>query len=460
MGQHLKETPLARLLPRLSALRLAALGWLAALLLAFAPAPASAQWRDSWLPPNWRDDFGSGERDLRRDRAARMRLYEQLDAQLVFAEELISESTLQAVEGAIARYRRIVARGGWVRIPKTKGRWLRRGVRDQRVALLARRLAASGDLKPGRRITWTFDRNLEAALKRFQRRHGLRPNGVVDTRTLAVLNVPAEERLAQLQVNRLRIETFLEKVREAERYVVVNVPAFQLQAVRAGRVEIVSKVIAGRPKTQTPTVVTKIRGLNFYPYWRVPDSIARRDLIPTILKDPDYLRRERIRVLDRWGGEELDPATIDWRSPAALKLKFRQDRGEFNALGVVRIDMPNEHIVYLHDTPLKKLFGRSGRAFSAGCVRVQRIIDLVTWLLEGDKPEEWNRARIDSILMAREPLDVKLARPVPVLFVYITAWAGDDGTVYFRPDLYGRDGVSAMLAEYSEERPPVQSLAP
>jgi len=424
-----------------------------------------AQWRDDWLPRNWTDgastrmSSGTGYRTGPRNTKARAKLYEALDAKLFFDRVLASEETLEAMQLAIGRYRRIVAKGGWPTIAKSKGAWLRLGSRESRVGLLRKRLAASGDLKKPGRSPWLFDRPLEAALKRFQIRHGLRPNGVVDNRTLAALNVPASERLAQLQVNRLRLHAFQERLAGAERYVLVNVPAFQLQAVRNGRVEIISKVIVGKSQTQTPTVEAKIRGLNFFPFWRVPDSIAHRALIPTILKDPDYLKREHIRVLTHWGGEEVDPAKVDWKSPDALKLKFRQDQGEFNALGLVRLDMPNDHIVYLHDTPLKRLFGSSGRAYSAGCVRVKRVLDLATWLVEGDDPE-WNRARIDSVLMGKLAEDVKLKTPVPVMFVYITAWASDSGRAYFRPDIYGWDGTGALLAQYEDQAAPKQTLAP
>lgn len=426
----------------------------------FMSVAASAQsnnWFDRWMNGE-RSNSTSGQSGGRRTSRDRQEERAKLDRYLRNDKELLSKETIYAMDLAIARYRKIVASGGWPSIPKQKGAWLRLGARDSRVGLLRRRLAVTGDAPRRQPDSWTVDAKLELALKRFQIRHGIRPHGVVDSRTLYALNVPAEERLAQLQVNALRLRAFVERVKDANRYVMVNVPSQELQAVRGGAVELYSKTIVGRTATQTPTVEAKIRGVNFFPFWRVPDSIARRDLIPTVLKDPEYLNREHIRVLTKWGGEEVDPQVVDWRAPPARSFKFRQDPGDHNALGLVRIDMPNEHIVYMHDTPLKKLFGRSSRTFSAGCVRVQSVIELATWLLSEDP--DWNRARVDSILVSRAAQDFKLNEAVPVLFVYISAWANANGKSYFRPDIYSRDGVGAIVARYNEEPGVPQVLSP
>lgn len=436
-------------------LRLAAAAITVLCLAASGASPAAAQGRDSG---DWIQQWLSGGRPQSTSHSSgasttaeeRAREAARLDAFLVNETTLLSHDTIMALDAAIEHHRRIVADGGWPAMPRHKGAWLRPGARDERVPLLRRRLAISGDFRGRRDDGWQFDDELEAALKRFQVRHGLRPNGVVDVATHNALNVPADERLATLQVNSLRIRTFYERVRDMPRYVIVNVPSFDLQAVRGGRVELYSKVIAGREAAQTPTVEAKIRGLNFFPYWHVPDSIARRDLIPAVMKDPEYLRREHIRALTDWKGEELDTTYIDWSMVDTEKVKFRQDPGDHNALGLVRIDMPNEHIVYLHDTPLKKLFGRSSRSFSAGCVRVERIIDLATWLVADDPT--WNRARVDSILAGGIAEDVVLTEPVPVHFVYLTAWANGGGEAHFRPDLYRRDGTGeVVIAEYEDE---------
>lgn len=448
-------TDLQRLvLPRL---RGAVVGTVAASALCMvAASPATAQWSGndetwglSW--PNFNKSKVTSPRvDQKAKRAARRANDTKLDAVLQSSQPLLSEDTSYAMSRAVHRYQRIVSKGGWKEIPKIKGRWLREGVTDERVMLLRRRLVATGDMQAHRTTTPNlFDKAVTAGLKRFQIRHGIRPKGVVDTRTLRALNVSAQVRLGQLRLNMTRLRDLLDhyaKRREEghERYVLVNAPSFELQAVRNDRLEFSSKVIVGKPTTQTPAIHAEIKGLNFFPYWRVPDSIANRDLIPTILKDPTYLQKQKIRVLDKWGGTEIDPATIDWRNAAGLGYKFRQDPGEQNALGLVRINMPNSEIVYLHDTPTKKLFNSSARAFSAGCVRVHKVNDLVKWIASDE--QEWDSRRIDTVFNAGVAEDMRLQKNVPVTFAYLTAWASDAGTAHFRADIYGRDGVSVLLA--------------
>jgi murein L,D-transpeptidase YcbB/YkuD len=192
----------------------------------------------------------------------------------------------------------------------------------------------------------------------------------------------------------------------------------------------------------------------------VPDSVAKLDLIPRLIQEPDYLQKELIRAFDGWGGPELDPYSIDWRQADATRIKFRQDPGPQNALGLVRIDMPNEHIVYMHDTPMKSLFNQTGRAFSAGCVRVQGVFELVEWIARYEPG--WERpGRVQEVIAAGQALDVKLAKPIPVFFTYITAWAEADGRAEFRPDIYGRDGHRELIAENDPEAPPIPyALAP
>ncbi len=441
-----------------TALQAIAFAATAAAMLPAAASPARAEASD-WLASVFggRSAFpgASTAEDNDRITALQQRRAEnaRLDDMVKTLEPWFNADALEAMDLALERYRDIVANGGWPTIPRTKGAWLREGSREERVAILRRRLAITGDWRGGRRelASWAFDRKLEKALKRFQMRHGLRPNGVVDLRTLAALNLPAEERLNTLQINAVRIKTFAERLKDVERYVVVNSPSFELQAVENGEVALRSKTIVGRAATQTPTIEAEIRALNFLPYWRVPDSIARRDLIPAVLKDPDYLRREKIRVLTGWGGEELNPDFIDWRSEQARNVKFRQDPGTHNALGVVRIDMPNDEIVYLHDTPLKPLFQRSARAFSAGCVRVEKVLDLAAWIAR-DHEDNWTRERIDEVVANGLAEDIELEKKIPVKFVYLTGWARGAGTAHFRADIYGRDGTTQLVATYEDEQ--------
>ena len=356
---------------------------------------------------------------------------------------LVSEESILGLTRAVQHYQSIVDQGGWPKVPE---RTLRPGDGGDAVRKLRRRLWLTGDLKKRTRSDWEFDRHLERAVARFQMRHGMRLTGFVDRRTRRALNVPATQRLHQLRINLNRLHE-LRKINDAERYVLVNVPAFKLYAMEENgqRVGLESGVIAGKPSRATPVVSALIKELNFYPYWRVPDSIAHKDLIPTIRKNPAYFREQHFSLLKTWGAKPMDPETIDWHSPDIYKYKFRQDPGPWNALGVVRINMPNKHIVYLHDTPLKDLFQQSSRAFSSGCVRVESVLELSNWLLQ--RHAEWTPTLVDSAVQDNVQRSYKLKKAVPVHFVYVTSWASTNGTPYFRPDLYGQDGGSFMVAD-------------
>jgi murein L,D-transpeptidase YcbB/YkuD len=371
-----------------------------------------------------------------------------------------SDVMLSQMDAAVARYQKIVAQGGWTPIPG--GRLLRPGDDDERVPYVRRRLIISGDLRSygsSYDLSFNFDGRLEEAVKRFQESFGLRTSGRVDQPTLAQLNVSAHARLEQLKLNQRRIRELVQG-RLEDRYVLVNVAAFQLEAVEAHEVRLRHRVIVGKPDRQTPSVRATIRALNFFPYWRVPDSVATLDLIPRLQKEPDYLQKEMIRAFNGHNGPEIDTTHIDWRMVDPAKIKFRQDPGPQNALGLVRIDMPNEHIVYMHDTPMKSLFNQRARAFSAGCVRVQDVFTLVEWIARYEPGWE-QPGRVQDVLAAGQALDVTLTRPVPVYFTYITAWAEADGRVEFRPDIYGRDGSRELAGERDPDAPPPpQTLAP
>jgi murein L,D-transpeptidase YcbB/YkuD len=347
---------------------------------------------------------------------------------------LVSATQIAALQTAIQRYRQIVAAGDW---PLVNGKiTLRKGDTSGEVATIRKHFIIEGDLAPGSAGNATFDQQFLEGLSRFQIRNGLRVSGFVDQRTLAALNVPAQERLRQLETNLQRIQGLM-SFNKAPRYVLVNVPAFVAQAVEHGALALESNVVVGKPARATPQVSAKIVEVNFYPTWSVPDIVARNDLIPTIRKDPNYFHEQGFNVMRDWKSPPLDPATVDWASPQVVNYKFRQDPGPQNALGVVRINMPNKHAVYMHDTPLKRLFGQSARAFSSGCVRVERVSELVAWLLGPQKG--WTLEKVESQIESGKKIDVKLAAPVPVHFVYLTAFASGDGIAQFRPDIYGHD---------------------
>jgi L,D-transpeptidase YcbB len=426
----------------------------AGVLLAIATGAAHAQGGEG----NWWEALpGFGRPDQPRrasDDDARKRA-EVVDDLRTDATPLRSDVMIEALEAAIQHYQAIVARGGWPMIPGS--RMFRPEDDDERMPVLRQRLIVSGELSRRGSSGYGFGDDLEPAVRRFQYNNGLRVTGRVDKPTLQTLNVPAQARLAQLRVNQQRLRDLMGQ-RIEERYVLVNVAAFQLEAVERHQVEIRHRVIAGKPERQTPTVRATIKAINFYPYWRVPESVAHLDLIPRLVKEPEYLAKEQIRVFTgSYNGPEVDPTNIDWRMADSAKLRFRQDPGPQNALGLLRLDMPNEHGVYMHDTPMKPLFNQRGRAFSAGCVRVQDVFALAEWVARYELGWE-QPGRVQEILEAGRPLDLNLTRPVPVYFAYITAWAEPAGGIQFRPDIYGRDGMRDVVA--SHERDPSEGPAP
>ena len=346
----------------------------------------------------------------------------------------VSGQTEQELSSAVEFYQRVVAAGGW---PKLPGRLtLRPGSSDANVVILRKRLKITGDLPANARGDYAFDENVVEAVKRYQRRNGLEPTGVVYCITLRSLNVPAKTRLRQLQANLARVQQLLPKLSGSPKYIIMNPASFELQGIQNGQVAITSRVISGKRATPTPNVTAQVRAINILPYWHVPRTIAKRALVPAIRKNPSYLYKERIRVFSTFGGEEVDPSSVNWWGPEATRYVFRQDPGPQNALGVLRFDMPNKHIVYMHDTPMKNLFGYFERAYSSGCVRMQNFINVADWLIAGQNG--WTTGRLQAAVESNKPQTIKLANPVPVHFIYLTAWVSN-GVVEFRNDLYNRD---------------------
>lgn len=349
----------------------------------------------------------------------------------------LDPSTAQTTEAAIARYEEIVARGGWPTVPAADR--LRLGARNPAaVPVLRQRLAASGDLEATAGAGDVFDSYVEAALRRFQARHGLTVDGVMREQTLKALNAPAPVRLAQLRTNAVRLRSLSGNL--GPRFVVCNIPAAQLEAIEGNVVVSRHVAVVGKPDRPSPDLQSRIVEINFNPFWTVPVSIVRKDLIPRMQSEPDYLTKNRIRIFNGQGAE-LQPQQVNWQSNEAVNYMFKQDPGELNSLGSVRINFPSKDGVYMHDTPSKNLFGDDFRFHSSGCVRVQNVRELVNWLL-ADTPG-WSRAEIDQAIKSGERKDARLAHPVPLYWVYVTAWATPDGVVQFRDDIYARDGLTA-----------------
>lgn len=348
---------------------------------------------------------------------------------------VLSAATVAATEAAIQKYQTIVANGGWRPVPA--GPDLRIGSKGARVQALRDRLVVSGDLDPIAGAGTTYDSFVEAAVKRFQVRNGLSKTGVANEETLLALNVSAEARLQQLQTNIVRLRTYSGDL--GERFVMVNIPAASVETVENGVVYTHHAAGVGKIDRQSPIMQTRATEINFNPFWTVPPSLIKKDLIPKMKANPDYLTEEKIRVFNQ-KGEEVPPSSINWNTDEATRFKYRQDTGaDLNSLGFVRINIPNPYGVYMHDTPEKGIFGDDFRFVSSGCVRVQDVRDYVAWLLK-DNPG-WTRDQIDEVIRSGQRLDVKLTAPVNVYWVYITAWATPDGVVQFRPDVYQRDGA-------------------
>ncbi len=352
----------------------------------------------------------------------------------------LAPEALGRMQMAIQRYRSIEATGGWPLIVPTSRTALQLGSRDGLVETLRQRLAISGDLTQQGGRSDVYDSYVAAAVKRFQLRHGLPDTGALDQATIDAMNVPAGVRVRQLEMNLARIS---EKSGElASRYVLVNIPAAEIEAVEDGRVRSRHTAVVGKVDRPSPILTSKIHEINFNPYWTVPVSIIRRDLIPKMQKDPSYLASQKIKIY-RWGDteREYDYREIDWNTDEATQYMFRQEPGELNSLGTVKLNFHNQHQVYMHDTPQKSLFGDGARFHSSGCVRVQNVRELITWLLRGNG---WDRGQVDAVIRSGQRQDVNVEQPTQVMFAYITAWVNADGVVHFRDDIYGRDGMGEL----------------
>lgn len=354
------------------------------------------------------------------------------------AAPVLAEDGLLPLTQAIAMYREIANWGGWERVPA--GERLELGVRDGRVAVLRKRLLAEGDMAVSDGDPYLYDETVYEGVKRYQARNGLEPDGIVGRRTVAAMNVPVQTRIRQLELNLRRLGEIIPKLER--RYVFVNIAGQEVEAVNNGVVEFRERVIVGTQGRQTPEIDSQVTSITFNPYWYVPKSIAMADMLPKIRANPDFLTRQGIRVMQGWDTNirELDPHQIDWSNPRINEAYYlRQDPGPYNSLGTVKINFPNNQAIFLHDTPTKTLFGRQGRNFSSGCVRVRNVRGLVTWLMQGDDAE-WDAGRVDRMVESRQYRNTYLTQPVPIYLVYLTAWVADDGVVNFRDDVYSRDG--------------------
>lgn len=356
-----------------------------------------------------------------------------------FFESLAPRSPrYRRLRAALADYREIARRGGWPRLPE--GPSLRRGMRNNRVSVLQQRLFATGDLKAGVNGGDRFDVKTEAAVRRFQRRHGLTEDGIVGPRTRAALNVPVDQRLQQIRVNLERRRSMPDDL--GSHYIFVNMADFVLKVVRDERTVLTMRVVVGTPYRQTPLFTATMTYIDFNPYWNIPRRIAAEEIVPRARGDASYLSGRGIRIFSGWSAQavELSPRAINWRAVdrKPFPYRLRQDPGPLNPLGRVKFMFPNSFEVYLHDTPARRLFSRNVRTFSHGCIRVEKPAALAAHLLPALSGSE-----LEGVLSSGKRRIFRFAKPVPVHLTYLTAWVNKDRSVHFRRDVYNRDKLLA-----------------
>ncbi|MFL6260267.1 MAG: murein L,D-transpeptidase [Thermoanaerobaculia bacterium] len=331
------------------------------------------------------------------------------------AELAPTHAGYKALKAALVQSRALAARGGWPPVPE--GPPLKPGDRGERVAALRARLEASGELAPDaspKEARDLFDAPLQAALVKFQDQHGLDADGKMGKGTLAALNVPAGQRVRQIEINLDRWRWLPHDL--GERYIMVNIAGFALDVVEDGSPALSMRVVAGKPTTRTPMFSGRMTNVVLNPYWNVPPDIARKEVLPRIQREPGYAEKEGLEVK----GTEV-----------------RQKPGPKNALGKVKFLFPNRFNVYLHDTPSRSLFSRTVRSFSHGCIRIEKPVELAEYLLKDDPA--WTPERIAAVLAKGREAWVTIPKPLPVHLVYWTAWVDGAGTLQLRDDLYGRD---------------------
>ena len=350
----------------------------------------------------------------------------------------------RALRKALGDYRAQAAGGGWLKVPRMT---VKPGGRSTSLALIAKRLAASGDFDGSVPESGPaeYTGEIVEAVKRFQRRHGLADDGVIGPALVAQMNVPVETRLAQIQLN---LERWRWLPRElGERYVLVNIPEYRLEVWEGDKVPLSMRTVVGKQDTPTPIFSDEMTHVVFSPYWNVPPDIAEGETLPAVMRDPGFLERQNMEVLDA-SGKPVDPGSLDLSDPT--KYRFRQRPGAENSLGFVKFMFPNQFNVYLHDTPADSLFARASRSYSHGCVRVEQPLALAQYVL-ADQPE-WTKEKIEEAMHSGEERHVKLKQPIPVYLGYWTARVSADGIVQFRPDIYGVDARQTSLLRERLER--------
>ena len=356
---------------------------------------------------------------------------------------MVTSGTSEAIANAIASYEEIVAQGGWRKLPQGK---LQKGVKSPAVVALRERLVRENymdiDALSGPKPD-VYDGMLIGAVRSFQINHGLAPTGAIDKRTRTAMDIPAMHRLFMLQQNQPRVEAYAEGL--GGRNILVNIPSVQLELVEDGKVYARHNICCGKLERPTPTLASKVTDVTFNPTWSAPASIVEKDIIPKYLKDPTYLEGLNIHVFDGVGGPEVDPTTVDWANTPPDRYHFLQAPGDQNALATVKVNFKNQFMVYMHDTPHRELFAQNNRYQSSGCVRVENVRAFINWILAGQ--DGFDEAQFEMITATQETTVTPVRNIIDVRFMYLTAWATEDGRVNFRPDVYQLDGTDFIYGQ-------------
>jgi murein L,D-transpeptidase YcbB/YkuD len=353
---------------------------------------------------------------------------------------------------ALAHYRNITANGGWPAIPTDLQ--IKKGDQGDQIFILRQRLTTEGFIeKSSPAASMIFDEELEQALIQFQIQNGLEPDGVLGKQTIKALNITAEERCRQIIVNMERWRWLPQDF--GNPYILVNIAGFYLVLIENQAPVMDMRVVAGKPYRRTPVFSDKITYLVMNPFWAVPKTIAQKDILPKVKKDPAFLKQQNFKIFRDWGSDtrEIDPASIDWQSvtSADLNFRFRQDPGPQNALGRIKFMFPNQFDVYLHDTPSRELFAKARRDFSSGCIRIEKPLELAEYLLQNHP--DWPSEKVRAAVIGDDHVEktIKLPEPVNIHILYWTVWIGKDDLLHFSPDIYDRDKA---LDEALQEPPP------
>ena len=362
------------------------------------------------------------------------RAIEQESVTLIVKELRPQDANYDLLKKGLARYQAIARYGGWPVL--SAGPTMKPGFRDSRIVALKQRLKVSGDFFGRVADSSTiYSQEIVEAVKRFQKRSGLDADGSVGVATLRVMNIPVEHRIEQIRVNLERYRWFLHDIEPT--CILVNIAGYSLQYFENGRYRWGTRVIVGQPLRETPVFKATMEHIVFNPKWVVPATILAKDVLPALHKDHSYLKKKQLRVVGD-DGSTVNPDSVDWSHYSATNLPYRlqQRSGDKGALGRIKFLMPNRHTIYLHDTPTKELFDKTGRAFSSGCIRVQNPSELARLVLHDSL--NWSSAKIQEVIAQGKTRTVVIPKKIPVLLLYLTTVPSGE-ELQFRDDIYNRD---------------------